>query len=118
LTGEKIVDGTEYFKPLGERASKHMPPVDRVFHPQKYEAIDIDALHLEANGKKVVVVEDIYTTGGSVKDFVGALHDAGIETTKSIGYFGDTRFGAIHDPRMVSSLIITLKNSNLPSKVG
>ena len=70
---------------------KHIPRLQRPFHPREYASIDPEAVSLKLGGKTVVVVEDLLTTGGSVKDFVRALGDDGILVSSVVALSGDRR---------------------------
>jgi pyrimidine operon attenuation protein/uracil phosphoribosyltransferase len=87
----KYVVGDEYYIPVHGRQSKNIPRLQRPFHRREYEADNIEALKKEAEGKQVVVVDDLLTTGGSVASFCRALNDKGIEVRSITVLMGDRR---------------------------
>ncbi len=106
----KFLAGETCFDAVHERQSKYIPSRSRVFYPREYKAADIDDLKKTA-GREIIVVDDIYTTGGSAGAFIRELARNGISVTTNTGYFGDGRLRV--DNRTLGKLQKTLKNAGI-----
>jgi len=109
--GGKFVAGETCFDALHERQSKYIPSLERVFYPREYKAIDIDHLRKLTEGKEIIIVDDIYTTGGSAGAFIRELARNGMPIKTHTGYFGDGRLRV--DNRTLGKLQKTLKNAGI-----
>ncbi len=89
--GAEYCVGDQLYDPIHSQQMKHIPRLQRPFHPREYASVDPDAVRHKLGGKTVVVVEDLLTTGGSVKDFVRALSDDGIRVSSVVALAGDRR---------------------------
>ena len=89
--GAEYCVGDQLYDAIQSQQMKHIPRLQRPFHPREYASIDPEAVRLKLGGKTVVVVEDLLTTGGSVKDFVRALSDDGIRVSSVVALAGDRR---------------------------
>ena len=89
--GAEYFVGDQLYDPIHSQQMKHIPRLQRPFHPRDYASIDPEAVKLKLGGKTVVVVEDLLTTGGSVKDFVRALGSDGIRVSSVVALSGDRR---------------------------
>lgn len=83
--------GDQLYDPIHSQQMKHISRLQRPFHPRDYASVDPEAVRLKLGGKTVVVIEDLLTTGGSVKDFVRALGDDGIRVSSVAALSGDRR---------------------------
>jgi orotate phosphoribosyltransferase len=110
----RYICGDEYFSAIHSRQSKHIPRLQRPFHRREYYPENIDALKKEAEGKQVVVVEDLLTTGGSVASFCRALNDEGIEVRSVTALMGDRRLNI--DLKTQVHLDAALKQAGLSFK--
>jgi hypothetical protein len=90
-TGAECFVGDQLYDPIHSQQMKHIPRLQRPFHPRDYASIDPEAVRFKLGGKTVVVVEDLLTTGGSVKDFVRALAGDGIRVSSVVALAGDRR---------------------------
>ena len=89
--GAEYCVGDQLYDPIHSQQMKHIPRLQRPFHSRDYASVDPDAVRHNLGGKTVVVVEDLLTTGGSVKDFVRALSDDGIRVSSVVALSGDRR---------------------------
>lgn len=112
--GGIFVTGESYFDVLHERQSKQVRPFERVFHPRIYEAINPDRLKNIAENREVIVIDDIFTTGGSAASLIRSLDREGISVKAVAGYFGNTKLSV--PPQIISSMHKALKNADIPAK--
>jgi hypothetical protein len=89
--GAEYCVGDQLYDPIHSQQMKHIPRLQRPLYPREYASIDPEAARFKLGGKTVVVVEDLLTTGGSVKDFVRALSDDGIRVSSVVALAGDRR---------------------------
>ncbi len=89
--GAEYCVGDQLYDQIHSQQMKHIPRLQRPFHSRDYASVDPDAVRHNLGGKTVVVVEDLLTTGGSVKDFVRALSDDGIRVSSVVALAGDRR---------------------------
>jgi hypothetical protein len=115
-TGASHASGLDYFTARHAEESKAIPPSERVFNPRDYEPINIEELKNLSEGKQVVVVDDFYTSGGSVAAFIRALQNEGIPVKAHVGYFGEARLRP--DPQSIDGLQRALRNAEIPIKGG
>lgn len=108
----KYIDGDDYFETLHRQQSKHIPSYRRVFERREYEMFDLSGLKEQIGGKKVVVVEDILTTGGSVAAFIDHLNYEGIKVESITALMGDKRLQI--DQKTFEKLDSSLKNNSIP----
>lgn len=113
-TDGKSVTGERHFDPAHEEESKKISRSERVDHPREYIPAEVAALRDLAQGRRVVLVEDIFTTGGSAAAFIRALERAGVHVDAHVGYFGEKRLRV--DANTVDKLQKALHNANIPVK--
>ncbi len=89
--GAEYCVGDQLYDPIHSQQMKHIPRLQRPLYPREYASIDPEAARFKLGGKTVVVVEDLLTTGGSVKDFVRALAGDGIRVSSVVALAGDRR---------------------------
>lgn len=112
--GGKFVTGETYFDVLHERQSKQVRPFERVFHPRIYEPFDFSGLRAVAVNREVIVIDDIFTTGGSAASLIRILDRIGISVKVVAGYFGNTKLSV--PPQTISSMHKSLKNAGISVK--
>lgn len=108
----KYIVGDQYFTARHESQSKNIPRLQRVFHDREYTPFlkNIDNFKNAIKDKKIIVIEDVLTTGGSVAKFIKALDEQGIKTVSVVGLMGDKRLAV--DPKTQIRLNEALKNFN------
>jgi hypothetical protein len=85
------VAGDELYNALHPQPVKSLPRSQRPFYPREYVSADPERIRATFDGKTVIVVEDILTTGGSVKDFIRALRSDGVVVHSVVALLGDPR---------------------------
>ena len=86
----QVIQGDEFFNLTHNAEVKNISRFDRVFFERKYKTEKPFDKNLE--GKKAVLVDDIFTTGGSVKAFSKELSNNKLEVSNVVGLMGDKRF--------------------------
>jgi len=109
--GGVFEDGDAYFKSKHEAPVKGIPPRERPFAIRAYQPVERTTLRLAAQGRNVVVTEDVFTTGASAKAFVRALNESGIHVESVAGIMGDARLDP--EPQLVSKLARTLRHAGI-----
>jgi hypothetical protein len=89
--GAEYLPGEELYVVLHPKEIKNIPRFQRVFHPRKYISVDRAEVDRKLSGKAVIIADDILTTGGSVKHFIGALAGDGIGVLSVAALTGDPR---------------------------
>jgi adenine/guanine phosphoribosyltransferase-like PRPP-binding protein len=112
--GVQVIDGEQSFRPLHEDESKNISPHDRPYYPRDYSPIDPENLKAMTAGKRVFIVDDIFTSGGSTKGLAWSLADQGISTTGAIGYMGENRLAV--DRLTHDDLVDAIRQSGLNLK--
>ena len=90
-TGQPWVIGDEIFKTSHKMASKSIPRNKRLFQNREFEIKD-EKLIGKIKEHKIVIVDDIITTGGSIRAFTEFLRDQKIKVGHIVGLMGDRRF--------------------------
>jgi hypoxanthine phosphoribosyltransferase len=105
----QYIVGDNYFKSLHFQESKNISRLNRVFNPRKYkQRYNINVFKKLVKNKKVVIVEDVLTTGGSVSKFIKALKEQDIKVESVVGLMGEKRLKV--DERTKKRLNKALKN--------
>ncbi|MEO5332960.1 MAG: hypothetical protein H7839_13130 [Magnetococcus sp. YQC-5] len=112
--GGSFLDGERQIRAYHLAESKNIPTERRVFHPRDYEIRDLALLRSLANGKEVIVVDDIFTSGGSAWQLILVLQRAGILVKGVVGYVGDTRLKP--EPQLISVLQNAIRHTNINIK--
>ena len=87
----KYLIGDEYFDVMHKEQSKHIPRLQRPFHQRKYLSANLDEFKKHIENKRIVLVEDVLTTGGSVAAFSRHLNSEGFHVKSVAGLMGDRR---------------------------
>lgn len=85
----QILNGDEYFNVLHAAEIKNISRFDRIFMNRKYQLEK--SFEKDIEGKKIVLLDDIFTTGGSVKGFSSVLAENGLHISHVAGLMGDKR---------------------------
>lgn len=109
-TGHPWAIGDEIFKTSHQVASKNIPRNKRLFQSKKFEIRD-EKLIEKFKEYKIVIVDDIITTGGSIRVFSEFLKDQKIKVDHVIGLMGDRRFEI--DKKTAEKLRKLLKEKNI-----
>ncbi|MBF0272963.1 MAG: phosphoribosyltransferase [Magnetococcales bacterium] len=112
--GGRFLDGERHFRAYHLTESKNIPPERRVLHRRDYELRDPERLRVLTCGKIVVVVDDIFTSGGSAGQLIRTLQEAGISVQAVVGYVGDTRLNP--DPQTISALQNAIRHTHMNIK--
>lgn len=86
----QVIQGDEFFNITHNAEVKNISRFDRVFFRRKYKTEKPFGKNIE--GKKAILVDDIFTTGGSVKNFSEALTNNKLEVSNIVALMGDKRF--------------------------
>lgn len=90
-TGKPWAIGDEIFKTSHKIASKNIPRNKRIFQNREFENKDQESVEI-LREFKIVIVDDILTTGGSIRAFSEFLRDQKIKVGHIVGLMGDRRF--------------------------
>lgn len=90
-TGQPWAIGDEIFKTNHKMASKNIPRNRRLFQNREFEIKDKKLIG-KIKEHKIVIVDDIITTGGSIRAFTEFLRDQKINVSHVVGLMGDRRF--------------------------
>ena len=89
-TGRPWLNGDNIFNAEHNAASKNIPRDERIFNPRLFSPIDKRNTDKLKN-KKVVIVDDIITSGSSIRNLAEFLRSQEINVTHAIGLMGDRR---------------------------
>ena len=112
--GVEFVDGGELFESGHGEEQKNIPPEERYLKPPEFEPTDEAVIQELLAGRNIVVVDDIFSTGGSVFDLARRLEALGLNIEAVAGLMGDTRLRV--EKNLVNKLRKVLKNANLNFK--
>ncbi len=108
------VAGDELYNALHPQPVKSLPRSQRPFYPREYVSADPESIRATFDGKTVIVVEDILTTGGSVKDFIRALQSDGVVVHSVVALLGDPRLEVDAKTRAALKNALAAKAMELP----
>lgn len=111
--GVPYLVGDSYFKSLHGRQAKHMSRSRRIFDRRQYAPFNANGFQRQVEGKEVVIVEDILTTGGSVAEFAKCLDGLGVKIKSVAGLMGDCRLNV--DEKTRQRLRRALADKQLPA---
>jgi hypothetical protein len=83
--------GEEHFKAGHSKEVKLMTNSERIFDRRIYSPHDGSDLKNVISNKKLIIVEDVLTTGGSVAEFARALKSSGGQVVSVVALMGDKR---------------------------
>ncbi len=110
----QVILGDEYFNVTHAAEIKNISRFDRIFAARKYQLIK--PFDKEIEGKKVVLIDDIFTTGGSAKDFSEALAKNNLKVEHVIGLMGDKRFRV--DENTTDKLKTAIKDAGIDININ
>ncbi|MCP3873236.1 MAG: phosphoribosyltransferase [Desulfobacteraceae bacterium] len=110
----KVIQGDEFFNPTHNAEVKNISRFDRVFFKRKYRSEK--PLNKNLEGKKAILVDDIFTTGGSVKSFSDELANNKLEVSNVVGLMGDKRFNL--DKNTEQKLRTALEDTGIADDTG
>ncbi|MBF0311519.1 MAG: hypothetical protein HQL56_18565, partial [Magnetococcales bacterium] len=110
LSGKSLY-GEMVFKPQHDRQSKSLKPPERLLFPRDYALLDSTHLHAQTRGKKVVVVDDIITSGGSIRQMIVTLQAQGIPVEAVAAFGGNPDMTPQRGS--INNLKEALKNANM-----
>ena len=105
----QVIQGDEFFNLTHSAEIKNISRFDRVFFERKYKTEKPFDKNIE--GKKAILVDDIFTTGGSAKTFAKELANNKLEVSNVVGLMGDKRFNV--DKSTEQKLNSALKNTGI-----
>jgi hypothetical protein len=114
--GAKHFAGEQFYDVLHSEQTKHIPRLQRPFTPRQYALAERQRLKEELAGKIVIVTEDLLTTGGSVKHFIRALKDDGIEVRSVVALSGDPRLSVDDKTKLALRDALQEKAIDLPAE--
>ncbi len=83
------IKGEHYFRVLQKQAIKKVSRFDRIFQDRKYKLKR--ELDKNIKFKKAIIIDDVITTGGSIKAFAATLQNNKIITSNAVALMGDKR---------------------------
>ena len=102
--------GDEIFEAKHTIASKHISRNKRLFQSRKFEIKDQESVEI-LREFKIVIIDDIITSGGSIRAFAEFLRDQQINVAHVVGLMGDRRFEI--DKKTEEKLRELLKEKNI-----
>jgi hypothetical protein len=109
--GATFAAGDDFFIPVHGQQSKYISRSERPFNRRQFVINNIGELRRLSKGKKICVVEDLMTTGGTVASFSQALHDQGLTGSNVASLMGDRRLSV--DVKTFARLQTAVKKSGL-----
>jgi len=85
-----VIQGDKYFDVLHRNEIKNISRFERIFYDREFKTNE--PFDKNIRNKKAILIDDIFTTGGSVKAFSQALAVNELEVSNVIGLMGDKRF--------------------------
>ncbi|MBW1940867.1 MAG: phosphoribosyltransferase [Deltaproteobacteria bacterium] len=110
-TGIPFAIGDKHFDAIHNKQSKHLPRFERAFHPREYIPVDTGQLKKLFHGKNIIIVDDILTSGGSVKQLIKTLTDHDIKTKSVVALMGERRLEV--DQKSIARLKQALKKQKI-----
>jgi hypothetical protein len=115
-TGIPYEVGDKYFYALHNIEIKLLSRSERPFYERDFELKDKIEFDRRFKGKSVIIVEDVLTTGGSVRNFGDVLGQNGVTPTSVVALMGDGRLKV--DAKTISKLSISLGTAGLDFDAG
>ena len=114
--GGEYCAGDQLYDVLHFQQMKHIARMERPFHPRDYVSVDPVIVRNRLAGKKIFIVDDLLTTGGSVKDFIRGLNDDGVNVTCVVALAGDPRLQVDEKTRAALKNALQAKGFDLPAE--
>jgi len=114
--GGEYCAGDQLYDVLHSQQMKHIARMERPFHPRDYMSVDPVIVREKLAGKEIFIVDDLLTTGGSVKDFIRALNDDGVNVTCVVALAGDPRLQVDEKTRAALKNALHAKGIDLPAE--
>jgi len=114
--GGEYCAGDQLYDVLHSQQMKHIARMERPFHPRDYVSVDPVIVREKLAGRKIFIVDDLLTTGGSVKDFIRALNDDGVNVTCVVALAGDPRLQVDEKTRAALKNALQAKGIDLPAE--
>ena len=115
-TGLNFIIGDEFFNSRHSKEAKNMSRLERIFNRREYNLCDPDKFREIVGGKKLVIVEDVLTSGGSVASFCNELKRNNFDVVAVVALMGDRRLAM--DKITQERLQKTLDEKDLPFSAG
>ena len=106
--GVQVIYGDKYFDVLHRNEIKNISRFERIFYNREYKMNE--SFEKNIQNKKATLIDDIFTTGGSVKNFSKALSINELEVCSVVGLMGDKRL-RIDDKTESKLKDVLLKNN-------
>lgn len=106
-----FVNGDEYFDTLHNIASKNISRDRRVFNKREFNFVDKEKMNSLLEGKDIIIIDDIITTGSSIRYFKEFLTEQNLNVIHAVGLMGDRRLEL--DSSTKNKLSDLLKNKNI-----
>jgi len=87
----ECINGDELFNVAHKISSKDIPRDKRVFHKREYESDDTKKTELRLGKKDIIIVDDIITTGSSLRNFSEFLEGQNFKVVHAVGLMGERR---------------------------
>ncbi len=114
--GGEYCAGDQLYDVLHSQQMKHIARMERPFHPRDYVSVDPVIVRKKLAGRKIFIVDDLLTTGGSVKDFIRALNNDGVNVTCVVALAGDPRLQVDDKTRAALKNALQAKGIDLPAE--
>lgn len=114
--GGEYCAGDQLYDVLHSQQMKHIARMERPFHPRDYMSVDPVIIRKKLAGRRIFIVDDLLTTGGSVKDFIRALNDDGVNVTCVVALAGDPRLQVDEKTRAALKNALHAKGIDLPAE--
>ena len=114
--GGEYCAGDQLYDVLHSQQMKHIARMERPFHPRDYVSVDPVIVRKKLAGRRIFIVDDLLTTGGSVKDFIRALNDDGVNVTCVVALAGDPRLQVDEKTRAALKNALQAKGIDLPAE--
>lgn len=109
-----FVYGDELFDVLHNTASKDIPRDRRIFSPREYGVADKQGVNELLKGKQIVIVDDLITTGSSIRNFTNFLREKGLDVTHAVALMGDRRLALDPVTERKLDAVLQEKEINIP----
>lgn len=108
-----FVNGDEFFDTLHNVASKNISRDRRVFNKREFNLVDKEKMNSLLQGKDIIIVDDIITTGSSIRNFKEFLTEQNLNVIHAVGLMGDSRLELDSSTKNKLSDLLKTKNINV-----